>query len=173
MASMEGPTSPARLRKVTSQLPCASWRADEADGSRRMAFQSAHLRRTTAPRASSTLATVGIELAVHRRDGARAGPTAMMTANRSAWRCMSNIGPMVERGAELREDARSIGLVLDGASQGSSAEGSLGSVPGDTGVTTQAGLSPPEIDRKDRQIACRVRSGVRMLLLANCRVALC
>ena len=51
MASMEGPTSSARLRKVASQLPCASCRADEADESRSMALQSAHRRQIRVPRA--------------------------------------------------------------------------------------------------------------------------
>ena len=113
MASMEGPTSSARLRKVASQLPCASCRADDVDESRSMALQSAHLHRTMVPRAASKFATVGMELVVHSRAGARAGPTAMMTADLSAWRCISNIGPMPKRGAELGEDASPIGLILD------------------------------------------------------------
>ena len=66
---MEGPTSLARLRKVASQLPCAYWRADEADELHSMAAQLAHWRLIRVPRATSTLATVGMGLVVHCSDG--------------------------------------------------------------------------------------------------------
>ena len=83
---MEGPASSVRLRKVASQLPCTSWRADEADKSHSKALQLTHQRQITKPRATSTLATVGLELVVQSRDGAGAGPMAMTTAGQSAWR---------------------------------------------------------------------------------------
>ena len=70
----------------------------------------------------------GDRAVVQGRDGAVAGPMAMVSADRSTWRCISNNGLMLKRGAELREGVLTIGFVLSrlgGAGQTSSAGGSF------------------------------------------------
>lgn len=70
----------------------------------------------------------GDRAVVQGRDGAVAGPMAMVSADRSTRRCISNNGLMLKRGAELREGVLTIGFVLsrlEGAGQTSSAGGSF------------------------------------------------